>query len=34
MVLYRSGGYFMCGSGCVFSENLLLGSKVMVVGIY
>ena len=34
MALYRIGGYFTCGSGRAFSENLPPGSKVTVAGIY
>ena len=34
MALYRIGGYFTCGSGRAFSENLPPGSEVRVAGIY
>ncbi|RQR50746.1 hypothetical protein DIE21_16445 [Burkholderia sp. Bp9140] len=34
MALYRIGGYFTCGSGRAFSENLPPGSEVTVAGIY
>ncbi|ALX14754.1 hypothetical protein P350_24825 [Burkholderia cepacia JBK9] len=34
MALYRIGGYFTCGSGRAFSENLSPGSQVTVAGIY
>lgn len=34
MALYRIGGYFTCGSGRAFSENLPPGSETPVAGIY
>ncbi|WP_342705474.1 hypothetical protein OHZ10_18065 [Burkholderia arboris] len=34
MAQYRIGGYFTCGSGRAFSENLSPGSQVTVAGIY
>jgi hypothetical protein len=34
MALYRIGGYFTCGSGRAFRENLPPGSEVRIAGIY
>ncbi|KWE26913.1 hypothetical protein [Burkholderia territorii] len=34
MALYRIGGYFTCGSGRAFRENLPPGSEAIVAGIY